>query len=111
MDSDTRENSQLKTDFTADDNEGGESATDTDTETDTDSNSNDDGDSSYYEALLYSADNKMHPLDLIYVIFLCADDFLRQELADKMAKCQYAIPFILPPAGHSMSPKKSMLLI
>ena len=39
----------------------------------------------------------IHPLDLIYIIFLCADDFLRQELADKMAKCQYAVPFILPP--------------
>ena len=42
--------------------------------------------------------NSVHPLDLIYVIFLCADDFLRQQLADKMSKCQYAVPFILPPA-------------
>ena len=40
--------------------------------------------------------NSVHPLDLIYIIFLCADDFLRQELADKMSKCQYAVPFILP---------------
>ena len=38
----------------------------------------------------------VHPLDLVYAIFLCADDFLRQELVDKMLKCQYAIPFILP---------------
>ena len=38
----------------------------------------------------------LHPLDLIYIIFLCADDFLRQELSDKMSKCQYAVPFILP---------------
>ena len=42
--------------------------------------------------------NSIHPLDLIYIIFLCADDFLRQELADKMSKCQYAVPFILPSA-------------
>ena len=45
------------------------------------------------------ADNitcSVHPLDFIYIIFLCADDFLRQELADKMSKCQYAVPFILP---------------
>ena len=27
--------------------------------------------------------NSVHPLDLIYVILLCADDFLRQELSDK----------------------------
>ena len=40
--------------------------------------------------------NSVHPLDLIYIIFLCADDFLQQELADKMSKCQYAVPFILP---------------
>ena len=38
----------------------------------------------------------VHPLDLIHAIFLCADDFLRQELADKMLKCQYAVPLILP---------------
>lgn len=38
----------------------------------------------------------IHPLDLIYIIFMCADDFLRQELADKMNKCQYAVPLILP---------------
>ena len=51
--------------------------------------------------------NSVHPLDLIYIIFLCADDFLRQELADKMSKCQYAVPFILPSAidkgGESMN--------
>ena len=125
LDSDTRENSRVKIDVTADENEGGESATESATETDTDSDSNDndsndsdsndsdsnDSDSSYYEALLYSVDNKIHPLDLIYVIFLCADDFLRQELVDKMAKCQYAIPCILPPAEHSTSPEKSVLFI
>ena len=38
----------------------------------------------------------IHPFDLISAIFLCADDFLRQELADKMLQCQYAVPFILP---------------
>ena len=38
----------------------------------------------------------IHPLDLIYIIFLCADDFLRQELSEKMTRCQYAVPFILP---------------
>ena len=41
----------------------------------------------------------VHPLDLIYIIFLCADDFLRQELADKMIKCQYAVPCLLPSPG------------
>ena len=47
--------------------------------------------------------NSVHPLDLIYVIFLCADDFLRQELTDKMSKCQYAVPFILPSADQKES--------
>ena len=106
LDSDTRENSQVKIDITSDDDEDDEES-DTDTET----GSKSDSDSSYCEAPLYFAENKMHPLDLIYIIFLCADDFLRQELVDKMVKCQYAIPFILPPAEHHTSPKKSLLLI
>ena len=38
----------------------------------------------------------VHPLDIVTAVFLCADDFLRQELADKMARCQYAVPFMLP---------------
>ena len=114
LDSDTRENSRVKTDTTADNNEGDkESDTGSDTHTDTDSNSDGDSDSDsiYCEAPLYFAENKMHPLDLIYIIFLCADDFLRQELVDKMVKCQYAIPFILPPAGHPTSLEKGLLLI
>ena len=40
--------------------------------------------------------NDVNPLDLIYIIFLCSDDFLRQELVEKMTQCQYAVPFILP---------------
>ena len=44
----------------------------------------------------YDVIDTIHPLDLIYIIFLCADDFLRQQLVDKMVMCQYAVPFILP---------------
>ena len=54
-------------------------------------NSNEYEDSSYLDDI-----PEIHPLDLIYAIFLCADDFLRQELSDKMTTCQYAVPFILP---------------
>ena len=61
-------------------------------------NESDDDDSGGEEKNTFSA---VHPLDLIYTIFLCADDFLRQELADKMAKCQYAVPFILPSVESS----------
>ena len=45
--------------------------------------------------------SSIHPLDLIYIIFLCADDFLRQELVDKMARCQYGVPFILPSGNEN----------
>ena len=45
----------------------------------------------------------VHPLDLIYIVFRCADDFLRQELADKMVRCQYAIPFLLPCSTSKMT--------
>ena len=110
LDSDTRENSRVKTEIAADDNDGDEE-NDAETDTDTATDSSSDSDSSYYEDPLYFVENKMHPLDLIYIIFLCADDFLRQELSDKMVKCQYAVPFILPPAEHHTSPEKSLLLI
>ena len=52
----------------------------------------------------------VHPLDLIYIIFLCADDFLRQELADKMVKCQYAVPFVLPPPQEDNSSNNHQIL-
>ena len=51
---------------------------------------------------------KVHPLDLIYIIFLCADDFLRQELADKMAKLSVcsAIYFATTRSHHKkLAPK------
>ena len=51
---------------------------------------------------------EVHPLDVVTAVFLCADDFLRQELADKMAKCQYAVPFILP-LPHQNSEGKMIL--
>ena len=54
--------------------------------------------------------NSVHPLDLIYIIFLCADDFLRQELADQMSKCQYAVPFILPSPEEIAHESKNTIL-
>ena len=62
---------------------------------DEDSSDSDDSDDDMDEEI-----HSVHPLDLVYAIFLCADDFLRQELMDKMLRCQYSVPFILP------SPKK-----
>ena len=50
--------------------------------------------------------NAIHPLDLLYAVFMCADDFLRQELADKMSKCQYAfLSFYLPRMRMEMNRK------
>ena len=55
-------------------------------------------------------ENAIHPLDLIYAIFMCADDFLRQELVDKMSKCQYAVPLILPsPDGNGTESQNQIL--
>ena len=42
--------------------------------------------------------------------FLCADDFLRQELLEKMSRCQYAVPFILPPAQRIQEDGKPLIL-
>ena len=54
--------------------------------------------------------NDLNPLDLIYIIFLCADDFLRQELVEKMTQCQYAVPFILPSLIQTMDQPDSLVL-
>ena len=52
----------------------------------------------------------VHPLDLVYIVFLCADDFLRQELSNKLARCQYAVPLILPPPEQNKHKAHSTVL-
>ncbi len=54
---------------------------------------------------LESTQSAVHPLDLIYLILLCADDFLRQELLDKLARNQYAVPFYIP--GPALKPPET----
>ncbi|KAM3676193.1 interferon-induced very large GTPase 1-like isoform 1-T2 [Ammospiza maritima maritima] len=41
-------------------------------------------------------DSHVHPMDLQMAIFHCADDFLRQTLATKLAFCQLALPLLVP---------------
>ncbi|RMB94647.1 hypothetical protein DUI87_28882 [Hirundo rustica rustica] len=43
-----------------------------------------------------SKTSQMHPMDLQMAIFHCADDFLRQTLATKLAFCQLALPLLVP---------------
>ena len=43
-----------------------------------------------------SAQDNVNPLDLIVALFLCADSFLRQEMALKMSMCQFSLPLLLP---------------
>ncbi|XP_048153773.1 interferon-induced very large GTPase 1-like [Corvus hawaiiensis] len=43
-----------------------------------------------------SRDSRVHPMDLQMAIFHCADDFLRQSLATKLAFCQLALPLLVP---------------
>ena len=69
--------------------------------------SDDDSDSGWSDT---SDENAVHPLDLIYAVFICADDFLRQELVDKMTKCQYAVPFILPSPEANRNESESEIL-
>ena len=76
LDSDTRENCYVTSIQKNDENDSG-------------SESDDDDDH-------YGIISRIHPLDLEKIIMMCADDFLRQELMDKMIRCQYAVPFIVP---------------
>uniref|UniRef100_A0A803VYJ6 VLIG-type G domain-containing protein n=1 Tax=Ficedula albicollis TaxID=59894 RepID=A0A803VYJ6_FICAL len=48
-----------------------------------------------------SRDCHVHPMDLQMAIFHCADDFLRQTLATKLAFCQLSLPLLLPNPGTS----------
>nr|XP_054508975.1 interferon-induced very large GTPase 1-like [Agelaius phoeniceus] len=43
-----------------------------------------------------SRDSHVHPMDLQMAVFHCADDFLRQSLATKLAFCQLALPLLVP---------------
>ncbi|XP_059323283.1 interferon-induced very large GTPase 1-like [Ammospiza nelsoni] len=43
-----------------------------------------------------SRESHVHPMDLQMAIFHCADDFLRQTLATKLAFCQLALPLLVP---------------
>ncbi|KAI5103635.1 up-regulator of cell proliferation isoform X2 [Silurus meridionalis] len=57
-----------------------------------------------FAALFKKTENKecsqtliqIHPMDVQMALFLCADDFLRQIMVNKLAQCQYAIPLLVP---------------
>lgn len=38
----------------------------------------------------------IHPVDSLLALLICSDNFLRQDLLSRLAKCQLAVPFILP---------------
>ncbi len=44
----------------------------------------------------FQTNQEMHPVDSMLALLLCCDDFLRQDLFSRLAKCQLAIPFIMP---------------
>ena len=66
---------------------------------------NDDDSFSYIFDNLDSSDNdnesdfrsdNIHPVDSLLALILCSDDFLRQDLYSRLAKCQLAVPFLIP---------------
>ncbi len=44
----------------------------------------------------FQTNQEIHPVDSMLALLLCCDDFLRQDLFSRLAKCQLAIPFIMP---------------
>ena len=38
----------------------------------------------------------IHPIDCLLAVILCCDDFLTADLLSRLAKCQYALPFLIP---------------
>ncbi|XP_030194322.1 up-regulator of cell proliferation [Gadus morhua] len=41
----------------------------------------------------------LNPLDVITALFLCSNGLLQQEMAVKMAMCQFGLPLLLPDSG------------
>ena len=41
-------------------------------------------------------EDRIHPVDSLLALIICSDNFLRQDLLSRLAKCQFAVPFILP---------------
>ncbi|XP_042694559.1 interferon-induced very large GTPase 1-like [Centrocercus urophasianus] len=41
-------------------------------------------------------ESHVHPMDLQMAIFHCANDFMRQYIASKLAFCQFALPLLVP---------------
>ena len=48
-------------------------------------------------------ENNISPMDVIFAILHCSDNFLRQDLLRKLSLCQFAIPCLLP--DHLNKPK------
>nr|XP_033794754.1 interferon-induced very large GTPase 1-like [Geotrypetes seraphini]XP_033794755.1 interferon-induced very large GTPase 1-like [Geotrypetes seraphini] len=38
----------------------------------------------------------IHPMDIQMAVFLCADNFMRQNLTIKLSLCQFALPLLIP---------------
>ena len=57
-------------------------------------NGDDSGESDEDESEVNSSG--IHPVDGLLALILCSDDFLRQDLFSRLAKCQLALPFLLP---------------
>ena len=60
------------------------------TDEDVDNDDDDDYDQSNNEH------DKIYPIDVIVALLHCSDDFLRQELLQKLFSCQIAVPLLLP---------------
>ena len=54
------------------------------------------GDNVHKTIQVTSDDNEIHPVDCLLALIICSDDFLRQDLFSRLAKCQRAVPFLIP---------------
>ncbi|KAM3597262.1 uncharacterized protein V6R79_002063 [Siganus canaliculatus] len=43
-----------------------------------------------------SENTHVHPMDVQMAVFHCSDSFLKQNIVTKLAKCQYALPLLVP---------------
>ena len=80
------------------DDDSSESRSDTESDVDSDQSPK----AAFLEAITLGddtssqSDQRFHPVDSLLALILCSDDFLRQDLFSRLAKCQLAVPFLIP---------------
>lgn len=83
-------------DTNKDDDDDKDSDEDSDDANDEDSDNDDDDDRDDIDKDEKATTTTVNPMDAFLALIHCSNDFLRQDLANKLCTCQLSVPFLLP---------------